>query len=204
MTQPKRSFVLAVCGPSGAGKSTLIRSIQQRRADVTSLALDEYESVSIYPDTAAWLAGGADPDQFQTPHFIADLRALAAGQAVMLPDQQIRHPAPLLLVEEPFGRERQEIAPLLDAVVYVQLPAEVALGRKLLRRNAFFPWEQDSARHLAHLHEFLTWYLQVGRAFAQAIEARVRPHCDLVLDGMPPAEELADTLIEWLHLNSAP
>jgi uridine kinase len=158
MVRSKHSYVVAVCGPSGAGKSTLIRAIQHRRADVTSLALDEYETVSTYPETAAWLAAGADLNQFQTPNFIEDLRSLAAGQPITLPDGQIRHPALLLLVEEPFGRERLAIAPLLDAVVYVQLPADVALARKLFRHSTFFPWEQDPERHLSHLHGFLGWY----------------------------------------------
>jgi hypothetical protein len=64
-------------------------------------------------------------------------------------------PAPLLLVEEPFGRERSVIASLLDATLYVSIPADIALARKLLQRNAFFPWEHYSALHLTHLREFL-------------------------------------------------
>jgi uridine kinase len=197
----ERPFVLAVCGPSGGGKSTLIEELVRRRQDATWLALDEYEAVSVYPDTDEWLAAGADPNGFESPQFVADLAALVAGRAVALPEGQgARRPGGLILVEEPFGRGRSAVAPLLDAALYVDIPAEVALARKLQRRNAFFPWEQDSGRHLAHLREFLAWYLRSGRAFAQAIERQTRPTCDLVVDGLRPTKELADVVFEWIEL----
>jgi uridine kinase len=199
MNATQRPFVLAICGPSGAGKSSLIQALVRRRPGATWLALDEYESVSIYPDTAEWLSGGADPNHFISPQFVADLRSLMSGRAIELPgDQGSRQPAGLILVEEPFGRGRSAVAPLLDAAVYMDVPAEVALARKLVRRSAFFPWQQDPARHLANLRGFLTWYLQAGRAFGEAIERQVRPNCDLAINGLLPTDELAEIVLQWL------
>jgi uridine kinase len=194
-----RPFVLAVCGPAGAGKSTLLRTLHRQRPTVTLLEFDDYEAVSTIPDTRQWLASGADPNAYQTPQLIADLQALVAGQPIRLPKQsEMRYPAPLIVIEEPFGRTRTSIASLLDAAIYLETPFDVALARAVLRPNPYFPWERDAVQHIQQLHVFLNWYIEVGCHLARAIAAQVRPHCDLILDGTHSAEALAGQVLAWL------
>jgi len=185
---PDTCYVIAVSGPSGAGKSTAVRNLVARLGDATALYFDDYEASSIYPDIAQWLANGADPNQFQTPQFSADLRALRAGKS-----------ARVIVLEEPFGRERAEIADLIDFVVCIELPLEIALARKLLRMLGFFLAEQTPDAFAKHLQFFLPWYIESGRELYRAVQQRVLRNCDLIADGMLPPEALANSIEEAIR-----
>ena len=190
------SYVIALSGPSGAGKSTLIQELSARFESAAALRIDDYEASSIYPDTAQWLAKGADPNEFQTPQFSADVLALRSGITIFSSATSLAiQPARFLIVEEPFGRGRNQMRDLIDFVVHIEIPLEIALARKILRQNAFLPWEQDPAVFIGHLREFLEWYLSVGRAFYLAIRDRVLTDCDLVVDGTRPTEEIAEAIV---------
>jgi uridine kinase len=197
-TQP--SYVIAISGPSGAGKSTLIQALSPRLGTAVALRIDDYEATSIYPDTTQWLAEGADPNMFHTPQFIADVRTLRSGRSIFLPNTSAAiHPTHFLILEEPFGRGREQMRDLIDFVVYIDLPLEIALARKILRQNAFLPWEQDPDVFIDHLREFLVWYLSVGRDFYLAIRDRVLRECDLVVDGSRPTEELVEAIVSMVR-----
>lgn len=188
-------FVVAISGPSGAGKSTAVRNLIARLGDATALYFDDYEATSTYPEMAQWLADGADPNQFQTPRLSADLRALRAGGSITLPQPgQVIQPARVIVLEEPFGRERAEIADLIDFVVCLDLPLEIALARKLLRMLGFFLAEQSPDAFAEHLQFFLPWYIESGRDSYAAVQQRVLRQCDLVADGMLPPDALADAI----------
>jgi uridine kinase len=192
---PNLCFVIAVSGPSGAGKSTTIHNLVARLGDAAALFFDDYEASSTYPDITQWLNDGADPNQFQTPQLSADLRALRAGKAISLPHSgQLVQPARMIVLEEPFGRERAEMAGLIDIVVCIDLPLEIALARKLLRMLGFFLAEQTADAYAQHLQFFLPWYLESGRELYHQAQQRVLRNCDIVADGMLPPEALAHSI----------
>jgi len=193
-------FVIAISGPSGAGKSTAVRNLITRLGDATALFFDDYEASSVYPDMAQWLADGADPNQFQTPRLSADLRALCVGTAIALPHSgEVVQPARMVVLEEPFGRERDEIADMIDFVVCIDLPLEIALARKLLRMLGFFLAEQTAEAFAKHMQFFLPWYLESGRDLYATVQLRVLRHCDLIVDGMLPPDALADTIADAIR-----
>lgn len=192
----KSSYVIALAGPSGAGKSTLLHELSVRFGGAVVLRIDEYEATSTFPDTAEWLANGADPNAFLSPQFVADLHALRSGNTIVAPDTTVCiQPTHVLLVEEPFGKARDQMRNLIDFVVHVDIPLEIALARKLLRQNAFLPWEQNPDVFIDHLREFLMWYLSVGRAFYIAVRKRVLEQCDLVVDGTSSTEAIVEMIV---------
>jgi len=188
-------FVVAVSGPSGAGKSTAIRNLVERLGDAVALYLDDYDASSIYPDIEQWLADGADPNQFQTPQLSADLRALHGGAAITRPHNgQLAQPAGVIVLEEPFGRERAEVASLIDFVVCVDLSLEIALARKLLRTLDSFLAEQTPDAFAKQLQFFLPWYIESGRELYRTVQQRVLQNCDMIANGMLPTDALADSI----------
>jgi uridine kinase len=194
-----QTLVIAIAGTSGAGKSTLIEELVGRLGNANALSLDDYESSSVYPPVREWLEGGADPNQFQTPQFVAAAMALQEGKSIIHPlTGQVLRPAPYLLLEEPFGRARAGMKDLIDFLVYVDIPLEVAHARKLSRKNDFFPWEDNPQVFIQNLRDHLSWYLTFGRDFYFAVKTMAIKDCDLVVDGRLSTEQIADQVIEAL------
>ena len=194
------SLTVAISGTSGAGKSTLIAGVAAALAPAAVVRFDDYETTSRYPDSMrAWLDEGADVDAFVTPQFAADLRALRAGQQITLPDGRMVAPAPLLLIEEPFGRRRSAMRELIDRVVLLDIPLDVALARKTLRMLDHFTQHEGLEAYAQHLHYFMPWYIADGRDSYLAVNEQVALDCDLVLDGNQPAEALVTQVTDWLH-----
>ncbi len=127
-----KTFVIAIAGHSGAGKSTLMESLATRLGNANSLSLDDYRSSSIYPPVGKWLEAGADPNQFETPQFSADALALKKGKSIIHPvTQKVVEPADYLILEEHFGRARSAMRELIDFLVYVDTPLDIAHARKI-------------------------------------------------------------------------
>ena len=191
MTRP---FVVAVSGISGSGKSSVIRRTMELLGDAASMAFDDYASVSTYPENLKeWLAQGADVDAFKTPRLAADLRALRSGASVSLQeDRGDVCPAAVILLEEPFGRMRREMAPLIDFAAHLDVPADVLLARRLLRRLG-------EERHLGdalydRLDRDLRQHLTAGRELDARGTAAIAAAADVILDGTKSVDEIAESL----------
>jgi uridine kinase len=194
------TFVIAMAGTSGAGKSTLIARLVERLGNANALGLDDYQDSSTYPPVAEWLEGGADPNQFQSPRFMADALALKQGEPIIHPvTGEVVQPASYLLLEEPFGRARDAMRGLIDFLIYIDLPLEIAHARKLLRKNDFLPWEDHPERFMQNLRQHLVWYMDFGRDFYLAVKSSACKDCDLLLDGTLPTEQMADKIIEAIY-----
>ena len=194
------TFVIAVAGHSGAGKSTVIENLVSQLGSANSLSLDEYESSSIYPSTAKWLEGGANPDEFQSPQLVADITTLKNGKGIIHPlTGRKMKTASFLIIEEPFGRERSALRDLIDFVIYIDVPLDIAYARKLSRKNEFLPWEDNPDIFISNLRENLEWYLSTGREFYLAIAQRVQPNCDLIIDGTLPTESITNKIITAIN-----
>ena len=190
--------VIVVSGTSSAGKTSLVRKTAELLGDAACLHFDDYQSVSVYPaDLGAWVASGADPNEWRTPRLAADLRALRQGQAVSLPDGKgIVEPQRYLVVEDPFGRSRREMAPSVDYVVYLDIPLDLAMIRKIRRDISRFTPESGSSEVLKWINDFCEWYLEGSlREAYQAGNESARASADLVLDAMRPLDDLAREIV---------
>jgi uridine kinase len=195
-------LVVAIGGTSGAGKTTLIHGLAALFDHAPTLHLDDYQEDSTYPDVSAWLAGGADPNAFVTPRLVHDVHLLRRGEPVRpMGAAEPIQPSAVILVEEPFGRARAAMHDLVDLVIYIDLPLDLALARKVARRLG----EGGPASEvLAGVREeFLPWYIAVGHQFYQAIDARARPGADVVLDGRQTRHALLEHAAEHIRQHLA-
>jgi uridine kinase len=194
------SYVVAVSGMSGAGKTSVVRRAVELLGDAVALHFDDYKSVSTYPpDLRQWLEEGSDVDVWRTPRLAADIRALLAGEPIVLPESGASvEPAEVLVLEEPFGKMRREMTGLIDLAVHIDVPADVLLARRLLRRL-------DEERHLYgdgildQLQRDLHGHLTSGRQLEARGAIVARDKADLVLNGAGTVEELAQTVVEAVH-----
>jgi uridine kinase len=187
-----RAYVVAVTGTPGGGKSTLARAVAAGLGDAVTLHFDRYEGL---PDNTGprnvreWLRGDSHPDAWQRPRFVMDLERLRRGEAITDPRGGARRgPAACVVVDGPFGRVWSPTRALIDLVVCVDLPLEIALARRVLRTVEA---TQDAEQLRADLRQGMTSYLNGGRESYARVLAWVRAEAEVVLDGTLPPEALA-------------
>jgi uridine kinase len=192
--QSAGSYIVAISGTSGSGKTTLVNAVTQSLGEAVSLHFDDYATVSSYPtDMRAWIDAGADPAEWRTPKLGDDLRAMKSGKPIKAPNGARMDAAPYVVLEEPFGRARPEVAGLIDFVAFVDVPLEIALARRLLRDFDDGAPRQPEG-YTRRLYGFLSTYVAVYRdAYAEGIQL-ARETCDLQVDGMKTVEELAEEI----------
>jgi uridine kinase len=199
------SYVIAVSSVSGGGKTTLVkRSAELLKA--STLFFDDYASVSTYPsDMKKWVMDGADVNEWKTPQFAQDLATLKSGVRIVSPKGgDSISPAEFIVIEEPMGRKRAEMASLIDFVAVIDTPLEIALSRRLLRDTGHIlsavnqQTEQDTQtvhRIIGYVQGYLNDYLNAGRDLYIAVQEQAKENCDLILDGTLSVDELAQQLV---------
>ena len=202
------ALVVAVSGTSGAGKTTIIDGLAARLGEATRLHFDDYLVLgNDVGEIVAWLAEGADPDRIETPELAADLTRLAAGHPVARPGGgAVIRPAPFIIIEEPFGRARREMAPLIDFAVHLDVPLDIALGRRLLRAIRALPVTDPPGGHaelVTDIEGQLDAFLAIGRDAYLAADRAARGAADLVLDGLQPPDALVARLASELAQRGA-
>jgi uridine kinase len=190
--------IIAVAAPIGGGKTAVARAIAARLPGAAALSFDHYEQATGQPvqNLQGWLLRGANFDEFVVSALREDLARLKRGEAVRDPATRERIPAARYLVfENPLGRAAASLAKDIDLLIWVDVPLDVALARKLrellgnIRREA---GPERLAERLAWLDRYLENYLGVVREVLLRQRDRIRPSADLILDGQIDPESLAE------------
>ena len=149
------------------------------------------------------------------PQQVKDLQTLKSGQEVSIPESMadffpkewhVARPARFIVMEDMWGRERREIADLLDLVIFLNTPLDVALCRKLLR-DADRGWNPTSvAKWYLHVEDLHAGYADgtqetggIGAHFIYERMMQVSQTADIVLDGMKKPDQLAQEAVEAIQ-----
>ena len=211
---PKRrdtGFVIAVASVSGGGKTALVSKAAELLG-ATTLYFDDYHAVSEYPaDTKKWVDDGADLNLWKTPQLARDLVSLKRGESIVSPvDERTIQSSEFIVIEEPMGRGRAEMAKSIDFVVCIDTPLDVAFVRNFLQNLDSFSSENlekatkeelvEQVRNtIEELKDFINGYIADGRMVYIAVQEQVKNDCDLLLDGMKPIDVLADEVVKAIQ-----
>ena len=195
-------FVFGICGGSGAGKTTLTRRLLDRLGEgaVSVLAFDAYyRDLSHLPFAERRARNFDHPDSLDSDLFLQHLDALSQGIDVDVPVydfsthtlsghfERVRA-APLLLVEGILLLAFEEAAGRLDCSIFMDVPEEVRLQRRIHRDVTERGRPEDHVRRqfaatVAPMHDA---YVQPSRHRADRIVAATG------------ADQLADELMTML------
>jgi len=175
------AYVVAVSGISGSGKTSVIRRAIDLLGDAVALYFDDYAAASTYPrDLKGWIERGANVDEWRTPALADAVRRLR-GDA-----------SGVVLVEEPFGKLRREMAGLIDLAVYLEAPGDVLLTRRLLRE---IEEQRDVDQLIERLRLDLTRHLDLGRELDALGASALRDSADVVVDATKSVDEVAAEVV---------
>jgi uridine kinase len=209
-----KPHVVVISGSVGSGKTTLAERLAELLGGVPVLTFDHYERYAEWPqDIDRWIREGADPNQVSIPRMKEDLLSLLEGESITHPlDDRIVNPAGTILVEEPSGREREEIAATIDLLVYVDVPQDVcviqvierALGLGLgttasdFERTIGGESREDLERRLKAVAFWLSHYRRMRPAYV-GVSGVVKQRADVVVDGTRPVDDIAREVLDAIE-----
>ena len=201
--------ILGIAGPSASGKSTLARTLaaalDRLQGPARWLAADRY-----YRDRSGLSPAELEqvdfdhPEALELERLLADLQALRRGETVVPPEYDYaRHarrpgreplaPPRWLLLEGLFVLTWEPLQPLLDARIYVDLPWEACLRRRLQRDRRERGRSEEEIRR-----QFRTRVEPMGRKYVLPGRGRA----DLVVSGAEPVETSVERVLRFLRIPS--
>jgi uridine kinase len=178
-----QALVVAIAAPPGGGKTTLSKAVSGKLGGAPILHYDDYETFTQRSpaEMQAWLERGARVDEITVPGFAEELARLRASGA--------HH----VVVDSPLGRAHPATADVIDLLIYIDTPFDVALARVMRGQAGLAAQARDAGavQNFARwLGSYLDSYLAFTRRSYEVQRAAVLPQADLVLDGMLAPEEL--------------
>jgi len=181
----KKPFIISVSGISGSGKTTVVAALKERLPTAEVICFDDIPGDLLGRDYCEWSAAGANCNEWKLAPLIDKIKQLMAEK----PDH--------IIIDYPFGSVHNEVGAYVDFSVWVDVPLDISLARRLLRD---FIRRSPARRPLKmSVHEeissYLDFYLTRNRdTFFKHIET-IRPFADLIIDGTKPPDENADEII---------
>jgi uridine kinase len=189
--------VIAVASGVGGGKSTLARALARALGERDVLVFDHFEQITARPpaEIRQWMLSGADPNVLSVAGLAQALHALKAGHPVRDPLTGAdliaeRH----VIFEAPFGRWHAASGVHIDLLVWIDTPLDIALARKLRQLLGSFEVPADTLK--SWLSDYLTNYLDLVESLLRLQRERVRPHADIVIDGLQSPEDMARSVVK--------
>ncbi len=194
------TYTIAISGTSGAGKSSLARAVAELLDGAVVLHFDDYEypePTAVAEDVERWVTIGLPVVSHRGTTLAGEITKLCAGERIKHPKGEgIISPTPFLVIEEPFGRARPAIAPLIDLAVVVATPADLALARRLRRDITLLMRDRKAPEVLKYLQNYLELYVGGGRTFYERVVGLAKLKADLIVDGVLPTAEIARSVAE--------
>ena len=207
----KEQFVINIAGTAGSGKSTLAQEFEQAVGDATTLKLDDYFSfLSGWPeDIRKWLDEGANFQDWKNIRLVADIKSLLNGQNITYPlSHETRHPCKWIFVEDPSGREREEMKELVDFVFYIDIPNDIAymralnrwLNKEITREDGSKVKKRDSEpeKLINEIINYVKLYVNHYRDLYVTACEIVKKDVDLIIDGTKSTKEQVEQVKHFL------
>ena len=191
--------VTGISSPSGGGKTAVTKRVAELLPGAAAIFFDDYDFETVHPESLRkWLEDGANYNDWKTPKLAEDLRKLKAGQVIVsAADGREIRPQQHVIFDAPLGYAHAETAPLIDLMVFIDTPLDIAMARRMLRDSSSTSLDYPGST-IDSIRNQLTVYLDYGRWAYLEMDKQVKPLCDVILDGRSSLDELAEKIVELI------
>ena len=139
-------MLIGLCGGSGSGKSTIIELLEEEfPGQIAVIDMDNYYiSRDELPFEERRLVNYDIPESLDWNEMIGHIKELKSGRTIRQPkftfqtyermkETEETRPAEILIVDGIFSLHQEELCQLYDVKVFVDVPSEVRLRRRMLR-----------------------------------------------------------------------
>lgn len=200
--------IIAVAGPSCSGKSTLVHGLEASWGphNVAMLPLDAYyRDLSPLPFEKRVACNFDHPDAIDWPLLTTHLENLGTGHAIERPvydyathtrtsKHVVLEPRPMLIVEGIFALWSEKIRELAAVRVYIDLPAQDCLARRIARDR------RERGRTEADVREQFTRFVH---PMAERFVIPTKGFADVVVSGNAPVKDSVRRIVTLLEKRQA-
>jgi len=177
--------VVAISGVSGAGKTTIVKQLATEYC-CPFLLFDDYVDKETYPlNMKSWLNEGANVSLIKTAKFACELKALRANNSHRF-----------IFIEEPFGKERNAMSPLIDYVILLAPPMELCLARIIKRHT-----QKPTTGTVSAISNYLNKYQDHLRDVYITAATQVSNNADLIVKEVVSIDDTSRYISNWLKTN---
>jgi len=179
--------ILAIAGPPGSGKSTLARGLAAT-LDAVLIEYDDYQRVTDQDpaEIAGIMQGQSGYDQLHIPGLVDALTSLKAGIDIVCPMSGERIQAKAnIIFETPLGRCHTPTGKLIDTLIWIEIPLDVALARNLqCYLDTFLQSDtRGLEQNIRWARDYLQSYLDYVQAMLVQQQTVVAAAADIIIDG---------------------
>lgn len=203
------TYVVAVAAPIGGGKTSLVASIADALRDAATLHFDHYEKLTEQPvdHLIKWMKNGANANDFRLPGLERDLEKLKRGESIVDPMTNVEVPSKKYIIfEMPLGKEHKETAKYIDLLLWVEIPLDMALARKLREFTSAFLKRYDQLKQknfIIWLDAYLDNYLKAVGDVLRMQKEKVGATADIIVDGTKDLETMTQYSIKMILAKTA-
>lgn len=181
----RKPFVLCMAAWVGGGKTTVVEGLLKHLSNARAVYFDSYPMDFLKQDYYQWSMRGNDYNEW---HF----EPIAADLEVMLQED-----IDFILLEFPMGRANKLIAQYIDLAVYLDVPMDVLLARRVIRDYCNrSPEKRKLDNPLQSLEGYLADYLTRLRVTVENYAEVVRPTADCIINGYQPVESIIAEILD--------
>ena len=188
--------IVGITSISGGGKTAVARRLAAVLGDAVTIHFDDYDETNVHPDDLQlWLKDGGDYDDFKTPQFTRHLQVLKAGNSVRYPTGGTTvGPAKYVVADAPLGRAQTDSGRLIDLLIFIDTPLDIAMARRILRDIAI------ATDPLQRVKDELSGYESRARPLYEHFQRRMRETADLIIDGTPGVDHIVESIRSEMRL----